>query len=529
MHKSRKWARILAAGVALLLVMVFAADCKPPDEAPTPPEPVEEEVPAETAEEEPPAEIGEKEPPPSELAPFALGQVIITGPRGRVRAAVDELGGKLEGQLKQLNLQEAGINPEECPVIMESLASLGECLEDGEPWVLELYQLATDDPDFVVQIVTTISYTFPCVFADPNYLVGDPWTGVGSPWTGVGSPWTGVGSPVLGVGATSALKSDFEGQWAFKQIDLYDENRVRQVVPTGADVRIGVFDTSPYELEEEPGPALKVVDWVTETFTLTVWHPEFLVPLPGPTDTMQVSPTLANHGLFVAGLAHEVAPDSEIHLYRVLDEYLQGDLFTLDTAIYAFITETLAVGGDSGGAVINLSLGIHPQAGRVPRELPPEVVALQLLLAGARCHGMAVVAAAGNDRHDGNPVPHIPARYEFVLGVAASNNEREPACFSNRGQVAAPGGDGQRGCTLCSPGTCPEKSLISLVLDSPGYAYWSGTSFAAPLASGQAALLLERGADPFAVHEIIMTSSTQITDMGNVVDHEIIDLPNSLP
>jgi hypothetical protein len=541
MDQSRKWARILTAGVALLLVVALAAGCGPEEETPPPSEtpaeiPTPEEAPEPTGSPETPSPSHEPTPTPArpeETVPYVPGQVIIAGPMSQVEEAVGALGDKLEVLLKRLNLQEVGINPGDCAVVKEYLAILGECFESGEPWVLDLYQLADPEPEAAIEVALAIGpEEFPCVYAHPNYLIGDPWTGVGSPWTGVGSPWTGVGSPVPGTGAMPALQSEFESQWAFEQIGLYDENGVLQVGPAGAGVRIGIFDTSPYELEEEGGPALKVVDWVSRPFTLTVWHPEILAPLPPPTETLPVSLTLANHGLFVAGLAHGVAPESEIHLYRVLDEYVQGDLFTMDTAIYAFIAETLAVGRESRRAVINLSLGIHPQASREEFGLPPEVMALQLLLAGARCHGMAVVAAAGNDRADGDPVPapHIPARYEYVLGVAASNSERRPACFSNHGQVAAPGGDGGRGCTLCSQENCAELSLISLVLESPpGYAYWAGTSFAAPLASGQAALLLESGVDPFDVHETIMTSSTEIRDPDSVVDHGIINLPGSLP
>jgi hypothetical protein len=549
MDQLRKWARILAAGVALLLVVAFAARCGPEEETPTPsvateevPTPevvtvVTESVVIETVTET----VEEVEEPPSPELPgeptsaFVPGQVIISGPLDQVSAAVDRLGDMdmLETQLKRLNLEEAGINPGECDTIKDYLAILGECFESGELWVLDLYQLAAPEPEAVVEASWAINREeFPCVFLHPNYLLGDPWTGVGSPWTGVGSPWTGVGSPAPGAGAMPALQSDFRGQWAFDHIGLYDQRGDRQVIPTGAGVRIGVFDTSPFELEEGDGPSSEFIHWAVDPFTLTVWHPEFLAPLPAPTETKPVSLTLANHGLFAVGLAHEVAPESEIHLYRVLDEYVQGDLFTMDAAIFHFITETLAAGGGPQGAVINLSLGIHPLAGREDLGLPPEVMALELLLAGARCHGMAVVASAGNDRVDGEsaPPPHIPARYEFVLGVAASNDRRRPACFSNQGQVAAPGGDGEERCTHCSQDSCRWRSLISLVFETPpGYAYWAGTSFAAPLTSGQAALLLESGVDPFAVHEIIMTSSTQITDMGNVVDHEIIDLPNSLP
>lgn len=487
MNKSQRWVCILFPCMALLLVFAFMVGCGPATE---------------------------------EIVPFVLDQVIISGPESRVDAAIIRLGTDLGESLERLNLQDAGIEPSECDTIKDHLKKLAGCLEGDEPWVLDLRQTSSPGPSGVITIVQKIRSEFPCVFADPNYVIGDP-------WTGVGSPWTGVGSSGLGAGAAPALQAEFEQQWAFQNIGL-----TNQVDVTGEGIRIGVFDTSPYDLEEEPGRAVEHIDWVTNPFTLTVWHREFLATLPAPAETTQITIPLSNHGLFVAGLAHQVAPDSEIHLYRVLDEYLQGDLFTMDAAILNFITETPAASDGLQRAVINLSLGIHPGVDQEGLDLPPEVMALELLLAGARCQGMAVIAAAGNDRapDDGEAPPsHIPARYEFVLGVAASNFDRKPSCFSNQGQVAAPGGDGEKGCNPCSPGNCAKLSLVSLVLDPPRYAYWSGTSFAAPLASGQAALLLSSGVDPIGVHDVITGTARTIPGEEDVVRYGIIDIQSSLP
>jgi subtilisin family serine protease len=112
----------------------------------------------------------------------------------------------------------------------------------------------------------------------------------------------------------------------------------------------------------------------------------------------------------------------------------------------------------------------------------------------------------------------IPASDPNVIGVAATNKNGNRSCYSDKGEVAAPGGDG--GADLQDPNnTC--VSRVNSWTDSPGpnagpvcdvnhpedcsyflislaktdhglqYVYWSGTSFAAPLVSGMAALAFE--------------------------------------
>ncbi len=134
------------------------------------------------------------------------------------------------------------------------------------------------------------------------------------------------------------------------------------------------------------------------------------------------------------------------------------------------------------------------------REDALPVISLGLALPKYTSEGVVIVAAAGNNA---SARPQAPAAYPEVIGVAATNYERGLACFSNPGDVAAPGGDGEdvSGLDYCKVnmqnqctgqgGSC-EDGIIGLVNNSlstdttpivtidKGYAYWAGTYLSGP-------------------------------------------------
>lgn len=121
---------------------------------------------------------------------------------------------------------------------------------------------------------------------------------------------------------------------------------------------------------------------------------------------------------------------------------------------------------DHGARVINLSLGA-----------PGTTDALSGAVAYATGKDVVVVASAGNS---GSAIPFYPAADDAVIGVAASNPGDELYSWSNRGVwvlVAAPG---------CNDATWPGGE----------YVLFCGTSAAAPLVAGVAALV--RSAKPGA-------------------------------
>jgi subtilisin family serine protease len=168
------------------------------------------------------------------------------------------------------------------------------------------------------------------------------------------------------------------------------------------------------------------------------------------------------HGTHVAGLVALAAPDAKIMPVRILKPDGSGNSWLLAQAIRYAVAR--------GVGVINISYSVHQ------RSLLIEDVVSEVTSA---IPGAVVAAAAGNSGP--STAREYPAAENVpgMLAVAASTPTDGLADFSTRGtwvDVAAPG-----------------QSIVSSV-PNDAYGSWSGTSMAAPLAAGTAALL--RASDP---------------------------------
>lgn len=415
------------------------------------------------------------------------------------------------------------------------------------------------------------------VYADPNYNIspypispcGDPFIIGGSPFIIGGSPFIIGGSPFIIGGSTLGLapgaggeaeESVFWTQWAFRVVQ-------EEVAETG--IRVAIFDTSPFPVSQSDpitestleftlNEGTWELEWPTsdpDTLTsvqgdqwsirgadleiqLNVLHPILFASLsPRSSNIANASPfipaNVRDHGLFAAGLAHGVSGEPEIDLIRVLDDVGCGDLYSLDAAIHAYMKHRLAEFGTLEDVVLNLSLGVPqppPDFFQTLRDenldeefvlaLEREVASFEHTLTAAFARGAVIVSAAGNDSGVDSIEPsHIPADYPYVVGVSAENFQDERACYSNLGDVSAPGADGRAPTTQpadsCEPmfAQCAPPNnacgfgVVSLsTLSHTGYRFWVGTSFAAPLMSGWAADRLAGGMIQFDMLTLLTSS-----------------------
>lgn len=187
----------------------------------------------------------------------------------------------------------------------------------------------------------------------------------------------------------------------------------------------------------------------------------------------------AGHGTHVAGIVHLTAPQAQIMPLRVLDSDGRGNIF--------LVAEALLFAAEHGADVINLSLGTTRQS-----DLLLDV------LDDLQDQEIVIVAAAGNLNSD---IAQYPAAAQDVLAVTAVDSAGLKSSFANYGNwvsVAAPG------------------EAIFSTFPISGYAYWSGTSMAAPFVAGQAALI--RGVAPDLKGqdvETLIRSTAQSLDASN--------------
>jgi subtilisin family serine protease len=166
-----------------------------------------------------------------------------------------------------------------------------------------------------------------------------------------------------------------------------------------------------------------------------------------------VLPPDFGHGTLVAGVLHLAAPGARIVPIKAFNPWGNTTLFAITQGIYQATQMRVDV--------LNMSFS-------TTQDSPAFRKAIQ----DAHAAGLAIVASIGNDA--AGTVTYYPASYPNVIGVAATDFSDRLAGFSNYGS----------GVSLDAPGAF----VVSTVPGGKYAAAW-GTSFSAPLVSGEIALL----------------------------------------
>jgi thermitase len=376
--------------------------------------------------------------------------------------------------------------PGELLVKLRSSAALGPLLSKYQLSLMDqfgarpIYRLKVSGTASVGDTIAALGAEIDVLIAEPNFVHESPEARKNVVWA--------IGSP-----------QDYVAQWAPQAMHLSQAH----LLSTGGGVRVAVLDTG----VDRQHPAL--AGRLLPGFDFVDFDDD---PSEGSPDGIGFG-----HGTHVAGLVAMVAPDAAIMPLRVLDSGGQGNAWVLAEALLYAVDPDGDPNTDDGAHVINLSLGsldrtrIFDTVAQLVSCTEPvdNDPAGDLSDPGydaddARCSnfgGAVVVAAAGNDGSDA--VLEYPAAEgaHGLVAVAASGSDSRLAGFSNYGSwisLAAPGD----GITSSVPGG--------------GYATWSGTSMAAPLVAGTAALVLavDPGLTPDGVARRLARRSAALCGTG---------------
>lgn len=132
--------------------------------------------------------------------------------------------------------------------------------------------------------------------------------------------------------------------------------------------------------------------------------------------------------------------------------------------------------------------------------------------------GLLCIASAGNENYSWNNWKIItpPADADSILSVGAVNSEGTITGFSSRGPTA----DGRR-----KPEVCARGHNTYMAKGTTSYGTGDGTSFAAPLVAGAAALVMEAHPDwsAMAIREAIIETASQSNSPDNTYGWGIMD------
>lgn len=260
--------------------------------------------------------------------------------------------------------------------------------------------------------------------------------------------------------------NSYDYQWVHDAVNTYE---AWGVTTGSSSVKVAVIDTGVLAKHEDLAGKVTVVDMTDQTHDSN--------------DDMD------GHGTHVAGIIAAtsdngkggagIAPGVSILSLKVLLE---------DGGQDDWIAVAIGRAVEEGADIINMSLRSYHYSSVVNASIQD-----------ALSHGVTVIAAMGND---GSNSLCYPAAYDGVIAVAAVNSDFRRANFSNYGSwadIAAPGVD------IMSTVKGENSDDIS------AYELMDGTSMAAPVVSGVAALYLSKNPDilPAALEKKLEASVTK--------------------
>ncbi len=389
--------------------------------------------------------------------------------------------------------------------------------------------------DGIVEISTAGGMLLRLTGASPNWLAG------GVPH-GIGVPCPGNWPEVANESQANQIKFVLKGE---NQAVIEIKNNQSQ----GAGVHVAILDTAPclsdipaaYEKWRIPAddhphpddsePNQLIDNLLCEGGPLHVYPASLEEQRQAAAYTSMGHPyPMRDHGLFVAGIIHTLAPNATLHLYEVMNPYGIGCVTTITKALSQILEKSESL----GPMLVNCSLALSiSRDGHPAPEYPGEFVdpglrvymdsPYQEIFDRLSDAGIVVVAASGNDAQDGSrPPARYPAAFKSVIGVGAlppenSERPRRKASYSNQADFpqtdgyATLGGEAGAGNGVLGifinpvpkyDGAMPpekrevRRDRVKYDNNKSGWVRWAGTSFAAPVITGILARAWNTAAPP---------------------------------
>jgi|GEM_PF-3560079 thermitase len=219
-----------------------------------------------------------------------------------------------------------------------------------------------------------------------------------------------------------------------------------------------------------------------------------------------------NNGIGGSGLA----PDCKVMAIKVFKPYFDdGGQYQGFYADDLDIAKGIYYAATHGAKIINMSLGGHGLS-----------TLIKSVCSDAAGRGVLVVVAAGND-HENDLSNLSPAGVDSVIPVVATDARDQITGFSNFGRMDALAAPGQY-IYSTTPTYKPKYGNGHTPLN---YAYLDGTSMAAPVVAGEAALvtslMLQEVRDFLASREVhipCMASDLPADEIANAMRYSAVDL-----